>query len=190
MDLLDVLTPELNKDQISELKRRLRDAEKKIIINKSQYDPRVVNLPLPNDAVITYKYGARAYESDLYYGFVWRNGIWYLSAGLKFEPIDISKSAISNYKYGTIYSSITTNLVGVNIDDTFYPCVLNGQRIFIHENWSDQSPCSVLIFEPISQQIFNGSMALCRATCKNIIYEDEKNMQYIPIEYMPIKYKD
>ncbi len=190
MDILDKLTPDLKPSQISELKRRLREAEKLLKINKSQYDPRIVNLPLPNDAVLTYKYGARAYESDVYKGFVWRNGVWYISDKLKFEPTDISEIIISNYHYGTIYSNINTSLIGVNTDDTFYPCILNGQRIFIHENWNADSPNDTFIYEPTSQQIFSSSVALCRCRCKNIIYEDEKNMQHIPIGYMPIKYKD
>ena len=191
MDILDVLTPDLTPNQIKELKRRLRDAEKNAKINKSQYDPRVVNLPLPNDAKITYKYGARAYESDLYDGFVWRNGVWYNTKDLNFVPSkcdDMKNNSIANYRYGTIYSNITVSLVGVNIDDTFYPCILNGQRIFIHENWTNGSPCDVFIYEPLSQQIFISSVSLCRALNKNMTYEDKKNMNHIPIGYMPIKY--
>ena len=189
MNILDVLTPDLSPSQIKELKNRLRAAEKFVKINKSQYDPRIVNLPLPNDAIITYKYSARAYESDLYDGFVWRNGVWYIADGLKFDVIDIKNTAIADYSCGTIYSNINVSLIGVNIDDTFYPCIFNGQRLFIHENWRN-TPYSALIFDPLTQQIFTNGTALCRSIVKNMVYEDEKNMKYIPIGYTPIKYAD
>ena len=184
MDILDRLTPELNPSQVSELKRRLREAEKSLAVNKCQYDPRIVNLPLPNDAKITYKYGARAYESDLYKGFVWRNGVWYvIDDNLRFDKPDIKNSSIANYNYGTIYSNINTSLIGVNIDDTFYPCILNGQRIFIHENWENNSPFNTFIYEPTSHQIFVNTMSMCRRVYngkQKIYYEDEANMCGIP----------
>jgi hypothetical protein len=188
MDVLDILTPELNANHISELKQRLRSALKQAKINKSQFDPRIVNLPLPNDAVITYDNGARAYKSDIYQGFIWRNGVWYLD-DVKFKEETIENS-ICDYNTGTIYSNIVTSLVGLNIDDTFYPCIINGQRIFIHENWNDRCPIDVFIFEPSSQQIFRSTASLCRTMTKKFEYEDEKSMKGIPISYMPIKFKN
>lgn len=188
MDVLDILTPELNADHISELKHRLRNALKQAKINKSQFDPRIVNLPLPNDAILTYENGARAYKSDIYQGFIWRNGVWYLD-DVKFKA-DVVESNIENYNTGTIYSNIVTSLVGLNIDDTFYPCIINGQRIFIHENWNNWSPVDVLVFEPSSQQIFRSTASLCRLNTKKFEYEDDKSMVGIPIGSMPIKFKN
>jgi hypothetical protein len=188
MDILDILTPELNENQVSELKRRLRDALKTTSQNKSCFDPRIVNLPLPNDAKITYKYGARAYISDIYKGFVWRNGVWYDAKELPadaFKPpaSDYFKAnGIADYNYNTIYGGIISSMIGINIDDTFYPCILNGQRIFIHENWDSSGPIGVFMFEPLTQQIFRNDSHLCRAHAKNkLTYEDKKNMWYIPV---------
>ena len=194
MDILDISTPEMNIDQISELKRRLRDAIKNTKINKSCYDPRIVNLPLPNDATITYKYGARAYESDIYNGFIWRNGVWFDKSTVNFDKSECSieslgKKYTANYNHGTIYSNIVASLINVNIDDTFYPCILNGQRMFIHENWDKTGPVNVLVFEPLSQQIFVGDVSLCRALMnksknKKIIYEDPGAMTNIPTKHL------
>lgn len=65
------------------------------------------NVYLPNNAYITYKFGARSYISNLYSEYTWRNGIWYKI----YNNLHFSNNEI--------------------IDDTYIPIFLNGIRIFI-----------------------------------------------------------
>lgn len=52
-------------------------------------DPRTGFHELPNDATLTMEYGARAYITDVYPGYVWRNCYWYKkSPNLKFTPMN------------------------------------------------------------------------------------------------------
>jgi hypothetical protein len=125
--------------------KEAKEKEKEGIIVISE-DPRVRNRPLPNDAVLTYEYGARAYISDIYNGFVWRNGFWYrLPLKNKFKPHSIRKLRkwnVSEYADADILKkNVTIHQVesDVDINDSYVPVFLNEIRYFIRFMYSSYS---------------------------------------------------
>jgi hypothetical protein len=159
-------------------------------------DPRIENNPLPNDAKITYSYGARAYISDCYPNFVWRNGFWYrASEELKFS--EMSKEEINNLlKINNFYDPHNMGTQNHILDDSFYPIILGETRVFIKERWESYKEQRLIyrgsiIYFPHTQTFMDDHNSLLRLCYKEyskkdpetipshekIKYEDEKNMK-------------
>lgn len=138
IDTFNKISP--NKDQktmkiLEELKQRLETLEK--IYSSPDEDPRKQNLPLPNDATLTYDYGARSYLSDVYPNYVWRNGHWYKKKDdLSFVPnLDKKTYMRSTMLYDEIYPRATefkTDHISI-LDDSFYPVIIDGIRLFVKD---------------------------------------------------------
>ena len=117
LDMLDEKTITIYQEIVNNNKKEI----------KIQIDPRTKHTELPNDAVVTYKYGARAFISNCYPGYVWRNLQWYeIKDGLTFNPCYATFGEccfINNYKK---YN---------NFCDSFEPYIdATGKRIFIFES--------------------------------------------------------
>jgi len=113
---LNKLTSE--KEQITGGNNRI-EMENNIIVVE---DPRQDNKSLPNDSTITYAFGARAYVTDLYPGYIWRNCEWFkIKHGLKFKPQ--SETRIKRYMFSKNNSG--------HINDAYVPIIINGIRYFI-----------------------------------------------------------
>jgi hypothetical protein len=134
-EIIKGLTPKSSKLEIENLKLKLSALSTQVEDLKNQVDPRMFNNPLPNDAVMTYEYGARAFYSNCYPGYIWRNGSWYLiTPTFKFEPLPkiTCEILIENPTWGGNIDSDKTNFV---LDDSWYPVKMNGTRIFIREKF-------------------------------------------------------
>lgn len=104
-----------------------------------QVDPRVENNPLPNDSKITSKFGALAYITDTYPGYVWRNGSWYkIKNNLSFKPH--SAQRITNFKKNININRHICSIDKINvkelkkcdyINDAFVPIKHYDNRYFI-----------------------------------------------------------
>lgn len=112
------------------LNEQLRENYKLLI---SANNPSKNNLPLPNGAEITYKFGARAYITDDHPRFVWRNGSWYtIKDTTKFHPmtpdrmnlIDDGQFFVSSSKNNSDADPI------IMLSDIFEPFMYNGNRVF------------------------------------------------------------
>lgn len=107
-------------------------------------DPRKKNHPLPNDAVMTYEYGARAYTHDLYPGFVWRNGFWYIiKPEMKFR--EDSERRIKHFTCNAEVvvqvssEGLTSNALvdqSIIINDAYKPYIVSGVRHFILQQYT------------------------------------------------------
>lgn len=73
---------------IIELTNAIAVLQNNVSSTKQLIDPRTGFHPLPNDATLSMEYGARAYVTDAYPGFIWRNGYWYkITPALKFSRL-------------------------------------------------------------------------------------------------------
>lgn len=168
--LSSVLTPEtLKREMINIMCKLSANAE-----NVNNQDPRIYNNPLPNDAVITKKYGHRSFTSDLYPGFVWYNGFWHKeSADLHFKELtsEANKKLLNTGKFKTKTLSIGMIDMSICMDDAFYPVKIDGVRVFLREVWYDDSYSSTISYLPeiqgCSQSLFT------RFTAEGtVVYED------------------
>lgn len=95
-------------------------------------DPRTGFHALPNDATLTMEYGARAYTTDVYPGYLWRNGYWYkMATSVNFTRM--SESSIysrlqKNGHDGPIH--FNDNAPAVMINDSFDAIIVDGVRLF------------------------------------------------------------
>ncbi len=148
-NLINRLTPSSSKQELAQLRTTVNLLQEQINAlrdSKDQCDPRLFNNPLPNQATITYKYGARAYEIDCYPGFVWRNNHWYrITSSLNFVPDKVTATKKIDL-VNAINTGIHTSLV---LDDSYYPVIVNGTRLFVHETEGSTS----YIYFPFTQMI-------------------------------------
>jgi hypothetical protein len=101
--------------------------------DKCNVNPIHSNKPLPNSSQIIYSYGAMAYISDAYPGYVWRNGHWYsIKNNLQFDCIEEKKLKLMFLS--KIDWADETKKYKIEIDDTFLPIIINGIRYFIKPN--------------------------------------------------------
>lgn len=95
-------------------------------------DPRTGFHALPNDAVLTMEYGARAYITDVYPGYLWRNGHWYkITQHIKFVPMQEASIYTRLQKEthdGPI--SLTGSTQAMMINDSFDAIYVDGIRLF------------------------------------------------------------
>jgi hypothetical protein len=147
-------------------------------------DPREENAILPNDAKLTMQYGARAYVTDLYPGYVWRNGVWYKhTATLKFVIVNLASlhNKILNTYTDTKTSGghyacddeIYVPTATMGIDDTFDAIFINDIRTFAKRvyNFKGQVPA---IVDP---ERFNEYWTIYNPTTKQFVdrYIDKKD---------------
>lgn len=132
-----LLTGELSKEEAIKryleckaLNQQLRENYKLLI---SANNPSKNNLPLPNGAEITYKFGARAYITDQHPGFVWRNGSWYtIKDNTKFHPMTPDRMNLIDDGQFFVSSSKNNSDVDpiIMLSDIFEPFIYNGNRVF------------------------------------------------------------
>lgn len=154
-DVFRALTPNSTTRELLELKTRITELCHRA---ENSVDPRVYGNPLPNQSVVTFKYGARAYVTDAYPDYVWRNGAWYkIVPELRFDRC-ISKEFLfvepgglfGNMQLSNHYIPDNSNM----LDDMYYPVVVNGQRVFIREFWSNTGLCQdAFVYFPTAQVI-------------------------------------
>lgn len=100
----------------------------------SVIDPRIGFHPLPNDAVITMTYGARAYITDVFPGYLWRNGYWYkITQSINFTPMSnasIYSRLQKQYYDGPIRFATEIPTHAILINDTFDAIWVDGVRLF------------------------------------------------------------
>ena len=127
-------------NKIDNLKKEINNSYDNNIQNQQlNTDPRVDNKILPNDSEITYSFGALAYTTDTYPGYVWRNGSWYkIKKNLSFTPHSAQrivnfKKNISTTNYYTSIDSIDVNKLKPcqYINDAFRPIMYYDYRYFI-----------------------------------------------------------
>lgn len=194
--------------------RRLESSQKVVSVIE---DPRINNKALPNDATITYKYGARAYKHDLYPGFIWRNGNW-----LKESPDMPKFKQLSPIYLKSCKNKLDPNLL-ISINDRFEPFIVDGVRLFItirnvrefcytsykelpsnvidrnatlkkiNNLFKQGKSVDMMVYDPINKNIINNINLP-----KNIYPEDENGNDYIQgsilftvYEYLPnyIRYR-
>lgn len=150
--LLDSLRADLGKSSIMEIKH---EADK-----FAQVDPRIDNKPLPNDSVMTKQFGARAYVTDAYYGFVWRNGHWYrITDNLKFVESSPERIQYYLHKKSSKLSVKAITSEGIpdesaNINDAYIPVKVDGIRYFIKKNIANNNTYdSCNVYNPMTQAI-------------------------------------
>lgn len=131
--LIEKLTPNGSKSEIANLIVCVEKIKKQLTELKCDADPRMFNNPLLNDSRMTYKFGARAYESDCYPGYVWRNGNWFkITPELQFEPTPKVLVTQRPDPTGAADQSYSSSIFCI-IDDSFYPVLINGTRLFVKE---------------------------------------------------------
>lgn len=134
----DVKIQQLNQ-KVEQLYRKLCEENlgRQILVRE---DPRINNRPLPNDSIMTYEYGARAYITSAYPGYVWRNGHWYsLDSKPKFVPDSESKlvyytstninNSIEPSGKALLYEELPDH--SIHLNDSFVPVFVNGIRYFM-----------------------------------------------------------
>jgi hypothetical protein len=106
-------------------------------------DPRMKNRSLPNDSILTYKYGARVYEHPLYPGFAWRNGFWYVvDENTKFTPNTPGMHISIAAHRGPLFDSDRDKLkpselmhhtgpLFAPLSDVYVPILIGGHRCFV-----------------------------------------------------------
>ncbi len=133
-ELVKKLSPN-GKKMLDLLEKRLDSLKKQISDIKQEADPRMFNNPLPNDSVMTYQFGARAYKCTSYPKYVWRNGHWYeMKDDLKFEKVFSAKTFVPDLT--SIVKHSDESSIFTILDDTYYPIFVNGTRIFVKEVFS------------------------------------------------------
>ena len=131
-ELIKKLTPISSTKEILRLHECVEKLKQQFGELKNDIDPRLFNNPLPNDSKMTYQFGARAYTTDCYPGYIWRNGHWSkITQDLKFEATP--KYLFSYADITGITSQYYTASPFVTLDDSYYPAIINGTRIFIRE---------------------------------------------------------
>jgi len=114
-------------DKLKEYEKTLNDIKNYKEIISSYIDPRIKNEELPNDAKVTYEFGARSFISDVYKDFTWRNGFWY----------KISNELYFTNNMNNAYLQFK-DLNGVNthsfINDSFKSIIISDKRYFISHN--------------------------------------------------------
>ena len=117
-------------------------------------DPRIKDAGLPNDASVTYDYGARSFITDAYDNFTWRNGTWFkITNELKFKS-DISDSFTKKDVQGhKIYRTL--------INDSYNSIIVNNNRYFIK---SRNIICKNGKYEFCSYQEPNKAVVICPRT--------------------------
>jgi hypothetical protein len=96
-------------------------------------DPRRCNNILPNDAVMTRRFGARSYLTDCYPEYTWYNGNWFkISDELKFEELDDKNLRMlhNNYSNSTLLEKGYADS-SIILDDLFVPFKVFGTRVFV-----------------------------------------------------------
>lgn len=98
-------------------------------------DPRTGFHALPNDATLTMEYGARAYVTDAYPGYVWRNGYWYkVTSSLTFTRMSdasiYSRLCKSEHDGPTHFTQSNNTAHSVMINDSFDAVMIDGVRLF------------------------------------------------------------
>lgn len=105
-------------------------------------DPRTGFYALPNDAILTMEYGARAYVTDAFPGYIWRNGYWYkITPSINFTQMSdasiysrLSKKdhdgpiQFTGSKINTLPGAATTHALMIN--DAFDAILVDGIRLF------------------------------------------------------------
>lgn len=152
-------------------------------------DPRIRNRPLPQESKITYEFGARAYISDAYPNYVWRNGHWYkITDELKFVSMtheEIKKILLTNIYTTDIMRKIPFADKSYTIDDTFAPIIYKGIRYFIRclliDNNNKITFSSInqnntlLIYNPATQTVCDKYYSrFVNWTYDSFVYEDTK----------------
>ena len=185
-DLIKKLTPNSSKKEIANLRESLDSLKKQFEELKNEVDPRMFNNPLPNDSKMTYQYGARSYVVDCYPGYTWRNGNWFkITPDLKFEPTPKLLISQCPDPTGLADQSYSSSMFCI-IDDSFYPVIINGTRVFVKEVFRKvQTPgCNVMTehyrnyaYFPFNQNIININTIpnfYPNGREKNIIHQDMK----------------
>ena len=131
-------------------------------------DPRIKDAGLPNDASVTYDYGARSFITDAYDNFTWRNGTWFkITNELKFKS-DISDSFTKKDVQGhKIYRTL--------INDSYNSIIVNNNRYFIK---SRNIICKNGKYEFCSYQEPNKAVVICPRTKEELYYRKIYNGFY------------
>jgi len=132
------LSPGANASDVGQFTELVHRLDKEHKDRPISFDPRLFNNPLPSQSVISFQYGARSYNCDLYPGFTWRNGTWYKTTPeLKFSPAPIEGIYIrrSDMQHAPDLGNRKIPDVVATIDDLYYPVFINSNRVFIREVW-------------------------------------------------------
>lgn len=146
------------KDQGAQIKL-LYDHVKNLyqMVDRGSVDPRVCNFPLPEQSKMTYEYGARSYVTDVYPDYTWRNGVWYkIGPNLKFVST-YKKEQLKNpvLSHVELYGSTAVKNAAEVIDDSYYPVIYNGNRIFVREVHDSRHPHQYYL--PVTQRVLTSS---------------------------------
>lgn len=170
-------------NKIAELTNKLVGAEKDTNHMKDMYidtnliiteDPRIDNKPLLEDAMITYAFGARAYVTEQYPGYIWRNGKWFrINSRLKFKPQ--SNKSIKKYIAG---ATMTNTDLTFCINDAFVPVLIHGMRYFLLFNYvygrgSRVYMNKVICYDPAKKSII--PFSLDASVMDSLVYEDKRS---------------
>jgi len=143
------------RDQMTMMQKQYADLVA-LCMKEPEHDPRVFNNPLPNDAVMTYQYGARSYVVDCYPGYTWRNGHWYkITNSLRFTQLPIREIQKIWSPNSRGYHPHSVELEKKYIDLTFqltdlaHPVIYHGTRIFVTESYKKAKDSYIYI--PSSQ---------------------------------------
>lgn len=133
-----------------ELKALIEKQTEKQTLNKASQlpsciDPRINNNTLPNDATLCMSYGARAYLSDVYPGYIWRNGYWFkITPALKFTQMPATKikqkcaRADTMVIHGRYNPEDNTPSTGTHVDDVHDALIINSVRVFARRVYYNQ----------------------------------------------------